>query len=279
MSAPPRSAPPHSALSASAQSAVLECRSLHFHWGVQPVLSDLDLHVARGELYALLGGNGAGKSTTLKLILGLLAPASGSIRVDGIDAVHDTAAARRRLAYVPENVALYESLSARENLDYFLGLTGDRPDAGVREQALDAVGLAGSARDQRTAAFSKGMRQKVAIALALARDVPLLLLDEPTTGLDPRAIDEFNTLLRGLRDRNTALLMVTHDLLGAGTLANRVGFLLEGRICEECAGGDDADLMQLHRHYLSHQRTVDLHGQRNTHALLHTPNHHDSRVA
>ncbi len=261
---------------------VLDCRALHFSWGALPVLSGLDLQLRRGELYALLGGNGAGKSTTLKLILGLLAPAAGSIRVDGIDAVRDSAAARRRLAYVPENVALYESLSARENLDYFLGLTGDTPDAGRHEQALDAVGLASSVRDQRTAAFSKGMRQKVAIALALAREVPLLLLDEPTTGLDPRAIDEFNTLLGGLRDRHTGLLMVTHDLLGAGTLANRVGFLLDGRICEECAGGRDADLMQLHRHYLSHQRgTAALAaadpGEHPGHATA--SNRHDTRVA
>lgn len=226
---------------------------VHYGYGDRAVLRGLDLTVAAGEIYALLGGNGAGKSTTLSALLGFVAPASGHVRVAGIDPAAEPALARAKLAYVPESVALYDHLTARETLDYFLALaSAPRSSTTVVEPALDAVGLPHRAWDQRVGGFSKGMRQKVAIALALARHVPVLLLDEPTSGLDPRATIEFNRLIATARDRDVAILMVTHDLLSAVDVADRIGFLTDGRIEEELAAADGParfDLTTLHARY------------------------------
>jgi ABC-2 type transport system ATP-binding protein len=150
-------------------------------------------------------------------------------------------------------VALYDHLTARENVDYFLALANaDRDRATVIDPALEAVGLPGHAWDARVGGFSKGMRQKVAIALALARHVPVLLLDEPTSGLDPSATLEFNRLIETARNRGVAILMVTHDLLSAVDVADRIGFLSEGRIEEELVAGASGarfDLNALHARY------------------------------
>jgi ABC-2 type transport system ATP-binding protein len=182
-------------------------------------------------------------------LLGFLKPASGTLSVAGIDPVSAPDAARQKIAYLPENVALYPHLTAQENVDYFLALTGDVHKAAQREAAFDAVGLQPEARARRLAGFSKGMRQKVAIALAVVRQVSVLLLDEPTSGLDPRATADFNQLIRTLKDRGTAILMVTHDLLGAADCADRIGFLDGGRIVEDVDRRSGYDVMALHRRY------------------------------
>jgi ABC-2 type transport system ATP-binding protein len=217
--------------------------------GGRRVLDDLTLSVSSGEIYALLGGNGAGKSTTLAALLGFLKPVSGGLSVGGFDPATAPEAARHEIAYLPENVALYEHLSARENVDYFLALAGELHSAEEREAAFDAAGLQADTRDRRLSGFSKGMRQKVAIALAVVRQVPVLLLDEPTSGLDPRATADFNALIGRLKERGTAILMVTHDLLGAADCADRIGFLDAGRIVEEVVRADGYDVMALHRRY------------------------------
>ena len=221
-------------------------------YGSNPVLRGLDLTVKRGEIYALLGGNGAGKSTTLSALLGFIVPQAGSVRVCGIDPAADPRGARATMAYVPENVSLYEHLTARENIAYFLALADATRGQDAIEGGLTAVGLAEEAWDKRLSGFSKGMRQKVAIALALARDVPVLLLDEPTSGLDPRAVLEFNRLLDAAREREVAVLMVTHDIVSAVDIADRIGFLGHGRIEEEreaSASGARFDLNALHDRY------------------------------
>lgn len=229
----------------------LEANGVTVAYQSAPVLRDLSLRVARGEIYALLGGNGAGKSTTMNTFLGFTAPRSGSVRVCGIDVAADPLAARGQLAYVPENVALYEHLDARENIEYFLRLAGSSWSKAGIDAALDAVRLDASAWKRRLGGYSKGMRQKVAIALAVARQVPVLLLDEPTTGLDPQATSEFNALLQGLRGRGSAIFMVTHDLLGAAEVADRIGFLERGHISHEAAASRDEryDVRDLYRRY------------------------------
>ncbi|MDZ7865256.1 MAG: ATP-binding cassette domain-containing protein [Acidovorax sp.] len=246
---------------AAAPAPVLQASGVTAGYGGRTVLQHLDLQVQRAEIYALLGSNGAGKTSTLSLFLGFLAPSAGSVRVQGIDPVADPDGARRQLAYIPENVALYEHLSARENLSYLLDLAGQPEDAQAIDQALLAAGLAAEAHGRRVGGFSKGMRQKVAIALALARKVPALLLDEPTSGLDPQATAEFNRLLALLRAQGVAILMVTHDLLGAADVADRIGFIDAGRLVEEVAAGsiggsnddgragDRFDVRALHRRY------------------------------
>jgi len=231
--------------------AVLSAQTVSAGYGGKTVVQGLDLQVRRGEIYALLGSNGAGKTTTLSLFLGFLAPMAGRVRVQGLDPVTQASAARRLLAYIPENVALYEELSARENLAYLLDLAGQPADGTAIDHALAAAGLAQAAFGRRVGGFSKGMRQKVAIALALARQVPALLLDEPTSGLDPQATAEFNRLLGLLREQGVAILMVTHDLLSAADVADRIGFIDGGRLIEEVAasGAERFDVRALHRRY------------------------------
>lgn len=220
-------------------------------YGQHRVLDRLSLSVGAGTIYALLGGNGAGKSTTLSALLGFVTPRSGAIAVAGHDPARDPGAARRQTAYLPENVALYEHLTATENADYLLALSGEpRGRAAIRD-AFAGAGLQERAWDQRLGGFSKGMRQKVAIAVALLRQVPVLLLDEPTSGLDPRATGDFNRLVGAVRDRGTAVLMVTHDLLSAADVADRIGFLDAGQIVEEVAaeGAARFDVRALHARF------------------------------
>lgn len=228
---------------------VVEIENLCVERGSKTVLDKLSLSVEAGEIYALLGGNGAGKSTTLSTLLGFLKPSSGSAFVAGVNSSSDPEAARHKIAYLPENVALYEHLTARENVDYFLALAGEAHSVDEIEAAFDAAGLQSEARSRILSGFSKGMRQKVAIALAVVRQVPVLLLDEPTSGLDPRATADFNALLATLKARGTAILMVTHDLLGAADCADRIGFLDAGRIIEEVKREQGYDVMALHRRY------------------------------
>jgi len=231
--------------------AVLDASDVIAGYKGRTILHGLNLHIQPGEIYALLGANGAGKTTTLSLFLGFVIPDAGAVRVAGIDSTASPNQARRHLAYIPENVALYEHLSARENVMYLLNLARQNDTGAAIDQALAAAGLDAAVFDHRVAGFSKGMRQKVAIALALARRVPALLLDEPTSGLDPQATTEFNRLLGVLRAQGVAILMVTHDLLSAADVADRIGFLDAGRLIEEVAaqGEERFDVRSLHRRY------------------------------
>lgn len=228
---------------------MISIRDLVLERSGRRVLDGLSLDVGAGEIYALLGGNGAGKSSTLAALLGFLKPRSGPLAVAGVDPATDPARARRSIGYLPESVALYEHLTATENVEYFLALAGVARSAGQIAEAFDASGLEGSPRNRRLSGFSKGMRQKVAIALAVARQVPVLLLDEPTSGLDPRAGADFNALLQNVKARGTAVLMVTHDLLGAADCSDRIGFLSGGRIVEEATRTQGYDVLALHRRY------------------------------
>lgn len=220
--------------------------------GGRRIVDGLSLEVAPGEIYALLGGNGSGKSTTLFAVLGLLKRSGGTVRVAGHDPDYAPDAVRRAAAYLPEDVALYEHLTALENVRYFLRLAGERRDAAEIGAALDAVRLDRGAWDRRVGTFSKGMRQKSAIALALLRRAPVLLLDEPTSGLDPASARDFHDLLLELKTRQVATLMVTHDLLGAVDVADRVGMLDGGRIAREwgaAPGSPRFDVEALHRSF------------------------------
>jgi len=207
---------------------VIEAEKLCVTRSGKSVLKDVTFDVAPGEVFALLGGNGAGKSTTLLALLGFLKPSSGAVRVNGRPVSEDVAAARRAIAYLPEAATLYGHLTARENLRYFLSLAGVPAGSDAVESALDSVNLQTEARASRMSEYSKGMRQKVAIALALLREAPILLLDEPTSGLDPVAIDEFHELVRRLAAAGRSVLMVTHDVYGACQVADRIGLLRKG---------------------------------------------------
>lgn len=235
-------------MAAKREGKAIEIEDLVVRYGDRQVIDHLSLNVGAGEVYGLLGGNGAGKSTTLQTILGFVSPTSGRVRVVGVDPAAEPALVRRAIAYIPENVALYDHLSARENVDYFLRLAGLRPEPGEMETAFRTVGLAEEAWSRPVSGFSKGMRQKTAIALALLRRASVLLLDEPTSGLDPGATADFNALVSRLRGEGAAILIVTHDLIGAADIADRIGFLEKGRISDEMVaeGADRFDLRALH---------------------------------
>ena len=196
-------------------------------------LDGLSLHLSLGEVYALLGPNGAGKTTTLNLILGFLAPDHGSIMIDGIDAIGDPIAARARIAYLPETVMLHPALTAIENLEYFALPAGRKVDAGTARLLLAEAGLQAEAHERRASGFSKGMRQKVGVAIALAKDARLLLLDEPTSGLDAGAANDLSEIIRAASARGIAVLMATHDLFRVKDVAHRLGILRGGRLVDE----------------------------------------------
>ncbi|MEM1051563.1 MAG: ABC transporter ATP-binding protein [Pseudomonadota bacterium] len=210
--------------------APLEARSLSLIREGNTVLDGVSFTVARGEIFALLGGNGAGKSSTLLTFLGFLEPASGEVLVNGRSVSSDAANARAAIAYLPEAASLYGHLTAYENLNYFLDLAGTSANRGAIDVVLDQVALPKEARSRRLQSYSKGMQQKTAIALALLRKTPILLLDEPTSGLDPVAIDEFHDLVTALAQDGQAILMVTHDVYGACQVADRVGLLRGGKL-------------------------------------------------
>lgn len=217
----------------------LEARSLSLVRDGATVLNDVSFAIAPGEVFALLGGNGAGKSTTLLTFLGFLVPSGGSVLVNGREVAADVQAARARIAYLPEAASLYGHLDAYENLGYFLELAGRKLSRAAVDAALDRVAMPGEARKRRMQSYSKGMRQKTAIALALLRDAPILLLDEPTSGLDPVAIDEFHDMVKGLAKDGRTVLMVTHDVYGACQVADRVGLLRRGHLVGSFETGPD----------------------------------------
>lgn len=207
---------------------MIETRELSKKYGEFTALQPLSLHIASGDIFCLLGANGAGKSTTINLCLGFIAPSSGSVKIHGYEVGQHQVEARRHLAYIPENLMLYPNLSGLENLAYFAGLASQKyPEKQLAEFLLEA-GLQEEAHRRRVAQYSKGMRQKVGIALALARKTSVLLLDEPTSGLDPQASNEFSALLLKLKAQGVATLMATHDLFRARQVATHIGIMKQG---------------------------------------------------
>lgn len=232
---------------------MLQAKSLSKAYGSHVALHPLDLEVRSGEVLCLLGANGAGKTTTLNLLLGFLEPTAGAAYVDGIEVAKDPAGARARLAYVPEVAALYPHLSSRENFHYFVRLSGAERDPREAESLLAKVGFPTEALDRRAGALSKGMRQKVVLAIALARGAKALLLDEPLSGLDPSAANDFVRTLRAASDEGVAVFMATHDVFRAKDCATRVGILKSGRLAGmlETAGLAGAEIERI---YLEHMR-------------------------
>ncbi len=236
---------------------MLAAHSLSVSRSGRQVVRDVSFQIERGEVHALLGGNGAGKSTTLLTFLGFLPPAAGSVQVRGCEVGENLAAVRKAIAYLPEAAALYGHLSAYENLRYFLSLAGSDFDRKALDDALDRVALQAEARSQRMQTYSKGMRQKVAIALAILRDAPILLLDEPTSGLDPVAIDEFNRLARDLAQAGRTILLVTHDVYGACHVADRIELLQNGELVgafDRPPGSDRIDTEAVHNAFAQSAR-------------------------
>lgn len=233
---------------------MLEANALTKRYNGVTALNALTLTVAPGDVFCLLGANGAGKTTTINLFLNFITPTSGSALVNGLDVTKEPLETKRHLAYIPETVMLYKNLTGLENLEYFAALAG-KPDL-TREQLIGyfrEVGLAVEAADRRVGTYSKGMRQKVGIAIALAKGARALLLDEPTSGLDPKASNEFSDLLRRLSGNGVAVLMATHDLFRAKESGTRVGIMKHGTLVAQHTT-DEFGHADLERVYLEHMR-------------------------
>jgi len=200
----------------------------------RPAVDGLDLRVHAGEFYTLLGPNGAGKTTTLRMVTGLLRPDSGAVSVFGIDALADPIAAKRIMAWLSDEPMIYDKLTPFEYLEFVAGLWGvDTVLAEARARELiDWLGLAPHAHE-RCEGFSKGMRQKVALAGALVHEPKLIILDEPLTGLDAGAARQVKTVLRERVRAGSTVIMTTHILEVAERMADRIGVIAGGRLIAE----------------------------------------------
>ncbi|MCG7543782.1 ABC transporter ATP-binding protein [Pseudoalteromonas sp. MM17-2] len=230
---------------------VIQINNLQKRFGEYQALQGLSLSVHQGEILALLGPNGAGKTTTINCLLGFLQPDAGEITIAGINPQHDVVTARQQLAYIPEQVALYPRLSGLENLAYFSKMASiEKTDEAFRT-LLSEVKLPSHAVDKPVATYSKGMRQKVGIAIALAKQAKALILDEPTSGLDPSASHEFSQLIQSLAKQGVATLMATHDLYRAQEDAHRVAIINQGQLVDTLVY-EQLQEVQLESVYLKH---------------------------
>jgi len=216
-------------------------------------LDHLNLKVEPGEIFCMFGANGAGKTTAINLFLNFIQPTEGTALIEEVDVIKEPLKSKEYVSFVSENVMLYGNFSALQNIHYFSKLAGKRnftKDDYI--QVFKRVGLQKDAFNMRTSKFSKGMRQKLGIAIAMIKDTPNIILDEPTSGLDPRSGQEFLGILMELRDKEKSIFMSTHDIFRAKFIADRVGFMMKGKLVmlktkEELAG---EDLNQLYVEYM-----------------------------
>jgi ABC-2 type transport system ATP-binding protein len=214
----------------TASALALEIVGLHKRFD-RPAVNGFDLAVRTGEFYALLGPNGAGKTTILRMVAGLLRPDAGAIRIFGVDALTDPVAAKQVVAWVSDEPMIYDKLTPFEYLEFVAGLWGvDAATAQARARDLvDWLGL-GEHAHERCEGFSKGMRQKVALAGALVHDPKLIVLDEPLTGLDAGSARQVKEVLRARVRAGGAVVMTTHILEVAERMADRIGVIAAGRL-------------------------------------------------
>lgn len=207
---------------------MIEAQGLVKRYGTRTALYDISFSAERGEVLGFLGPNGAGKTTTMRILTGYLPPSAGSASIAGHDVVRESVAARRNIGYLPENVPLYPEMSVAGYLDYMARLRRVPQRRAAIQRAMELVRITDRAND-RIAKLSKGYRQRVGLAQALLHDPPVLILDEPTVGLDPRQIIEVRELIRNLGGERTIILS-THILPEVSQLCQRVIIISNGRI-------------------------------------------------
>jgi Cu-processing system ATP-binding protein len=215
--------------------ATVELDHVSKRYGAIEAVSDVSLDLGAGETTALVGHNGAGKTTLMKLMLGLVRPSTGRVRVLGDDPAIGEFEARRKIGYLPENVSFNTALTGHEILSFYARLKRETTE--TTDRLLDLVGL-GAASRRRVGTYSKGMRQRLGLAQALIGAPQLLLLDEPTTGLDPALRQSFYEIMRALRDLGATVILSSHALAELGDRADRVVIMGNGKIIAQ--GSTDA---------------------------------------
>lgn len=210
---------------------MIELVNVTKNYGAKVAVNDLSLHVGAGEIFAFLGPNGAGKTTTIKMMCGLLFPTAGVIRMAGFDLKDNGDRARRLISYVPDQPFLYEKLTGREVLQFIADMYAMQP-ARARQRIEDMIAIFGLAEfvDELTERYSHGMRQRTVFASALLHEPAVLIVDEPTVGLDPRSVRLLKDLLRLEAERGAAVFLSTHSLDIAQELADRIGVVASGRL-------------------------------------------------
>ena len=228
---------------------MLIAENLSKTYGDYKALNNLNLKLNKGEIFALLGQNGAGKSTTINIFLGFVKPTEGVAKINGISVVDHPEETKKYIAYIPETVLLYPNLTGVENLKFFSSLAGFDYDNEALTNFLSKAGLQSDAHHNRLGGYSKGMRQKVGIAIAIAKKAKVLLLDEPTSGLDPKASNEFSEILKELASEGTTIFMATHDIFRAKEAADRIGIMKRGNLISEI-NADEISANELEKLYL-----------------------------
>jgi ABC-2 type transport system ATP-binding protein len=210
---------------------MIELNQVTKKFGAKIAVDNLSLNIQPGELFAFLGPNGAGKTTTIKLLCGLLFPTSGSIRVGGFDIQRDGDQARGLLSFVPDLPYLYEKLTGREFLQFIADMYGLAQEHGRQriEEVIRLFGL-GDFVDDLTERYSHGMKQRTVFASALLHEPRVLIVDEPTVGLDPRGVRMLKDLLRAQADRGVTIFLSTHSLEIVQEIADRIGIVDHGKL-------------------------------------------------
>ena len=231
---------------------MLEAIQLTKRYGSHLALDRLNLKIEPGEVFCLLGANGAGKTTTINLFLNFVDPTSGKAFVNGVDVATDPVGTKQFVSYIPEHVMLYRHMTGLENLEYFAGLIPGAQH--TKEQLIDLLRTAGlpeHATNRPVEGYSKGMRQKVGLAIAAAKSAKAILLDEPTSGLDPKASNTFSESIAEISAKGVAILMATHDLFRAKESGTRIGIMRDGVLREilRCSEISHSELQQT---YLDH---------------------------
>ena len=221
---------------------MLIAENLSKTYGDYKALNNLNLKLNKGEIFALLGQNGAGKSTTINIFLGFVKPTEGVAKINGISVVDHPEETKKFIAYIP-------NLTGVENLKFFSSLAGFDYDNETLTNFLSKAGLQSDAHHNRLGGYSKGMRQKVGIAIAIAKKAKVLLLDEPTSGLDPKASNEFSEILKELASEGTTIFMATHDIFRAKEVADRIGIMKRGNLISEI-NADEISASELEKLYL-----------------------------
>jgi ABC-2 type transport system ATP-binding protein len=219
----------------------------------KPAVQNLSLQVEQGEIVGLLGANGAGKSTTINILLGFLKPDSGTVSVLQKDVSRAAQEIRKQIGYIPENVHLYPYLSGLENLDYFCRLAGLKYSKSELNEFLSTCGLQSEAHHKKVSDYSKGMRQKVGIAIAYAKKAKVYLLDEPASGLDPLSSNELTVLLKKLASEGATILMASHDIFRVREVCHRIGILRNGELVKELRS-EEVSANELEKIYLEYMQ-------------------------